>query len=189
MLRKLYDWVMSLAASPRAPLALGVIAFSEGLFFPIPPDVLLMPIVLADRSRALRYALICLVFSILGGSLGYAVGHFLEPVGRWILETLGGGAGSYERFQAWYAQWGALLIAVPIPYKITAIASGLGQLPFPIFLGVSILVRGLRFGGEALLLKAYGEPIRDFVEKRMALTASAAAVAVVGAVLILKFAL
>ena len=189
MLRRLYDWVMALAASPKAPFALGIIAFAEGLFFPIPPDVMLMPMVLADRSRALRYAAICLVCSILGGSAGYAVGHFLEPVGRWILETLGGGAGSYERFQAWYAQWGAILIAVPIPYKITAIASGLGGLPFPVFVGGSILVRGLRFGGEALLLRTYGEPIRAFVEKRMALTASAAALAVVGALLVLKFAL
>jgi membrane protein YqaA with SNARE-associated domain len=186
MLRKTYDWVMGLAASPRAPLALALIAFSEGLFFPIPPDVLLMPIVLADRSRALRYAFICLVCSILGGSVGYAVGYFLEPVGRWILSLTGG---DFDAFTAWYAKWGALLIAVPIPYKITAIASGLAQLPYPIFLGVSILVRGLRFGLEAFLLKLYGEPIREFVEKRLALTASAAAVAIVGAVMVLKFAL
>ncbi|HEY0437960.1 MAG TPA: DedA family protein, partial [Phenylobacterium sp.] len=79
--------------------------------------------------------------------------------------------------------------AVPIPYKITAIASGLGKLDFRLFIGVSILVRGLRFGGEALLLKIYGEPIRGFVEKRLALVASAAALAVVGVFMALKFAL
>ena len=186
MLRKTYDWVMALAASPRAPLGLALIAFSEGLFFPIPPDVMLMPIVLADRSRAMRYAAICLICSIMGGSTGYAVGYFLEPVGRWILSLTGG---DFDAFKAWYAQWGALLIAVPIPYKITAIASGLAQLPFPIFLGVSILVRGLRFGLEAWLLKIYGEPIRAFVEKRLALSASAVAVVIVGAVMALKFAL
>ena len=82
-----------------------------------------------------------------------------------------------------------VLIALPIPYKITAIASGLGKLDFGLFIGVSILVRGLRFGLEAWLLKIYGEPIRAFVEKRLALTASAAAVVIVGAVMALKFAL
>lgn len=185
MLRKTYDWVMSLAAHTRAPVALGALAFCEGLFFPIPPDVLLMPVVLNRRQEAMRYAGITLVCSILGGSCGYAVGHFLQPVGRWILSLTGG---DFGKFQAWYSHWGALLIAVPIPYKLTAIASGLMSLNFGLFIAVSILVRGLRFGGEALLLKIYGEPIRAFVERRLALVASAVAVAVVGLITALKFA-
>ncbi|HZZ67924.1 MAG TPA: DedA family protein [Phenylobacterium sp.] len=185
MLRKTYDWVMSLAALPQAPLALGVVAFCEGLFFPIPPDVLLMPVVLGNRSRALRYAALTIVCSIAGGSCGYAVGYFLQPVGEWILALTGG---DFHAFQAWYAHWGALLIAVPIPYKITAIASGLAKLNFGLFIGVSVLVRGLRFSLEALLLKIYGEPIRAFVERRLALVASAAAVAIVALVMLLKFA-
>jgi membrane protein YqaA with SNARE-associated domain len=176
---------MDLAASPRAPVALAAVAFCEGLFFPIPPDVLLMPVVLGDRHRALRYAALTTFCSILGGSCGYAVGYFLQPVGEWLLSLTGG---SFESFQAWYAKWGALLIAVPIPYKITAIASGLAKLDFRIFIGVSILVRGLRFSLEALLLKIYGEPIRSFVERRLALVASAAAIAIVGLVTALKFA-
>lgn len=185
MLRKTYDWVMSLAAHHSAPAVLGLLAFCEGLFFPIPPDVLLMPVVLGRRDRAMRYAAITLVCSILGGSCGYAVGHFLQPVGRWILSLTGG---DFAAFQAWYSHWGALLIAVPIPYKLTAIASGMMNLNLPIFLAVSFLVRGLRFGGEALLLKIYGEPIRAFVERRLALVASGVAVAVVGLVTVLKFA-
>ena len=185
MLRKTYDWVMGLAASPRAPVALAAVAFCEGLFFPIPPDVLLMPVVLGDRPRALRYAALTTACSILGGSCGYAVGYFLQPVGEWLLSLTGG---SFESFQAWYGRWGALLIAVPIPYKITAIASGLAKLNFGIFIGVSILVRGLRFSLEALLLKIYGEPIRSFVERRLALVASGVAVAIVGLVTALKFA-
>ncbi|THD64288.1 DedA family protein [Phenylobacterium sp.] len=185
MLRKTYDWVMSLAARPQAPLALGLLAFCEGLFFPIPPDVLLMPVVLGRRDRAMRYAAITLICSLAGGSCGYAVGHFLQPVGRWILSLTGG---DFDRFAAWYSHWGALLIAVPIPYKLTAIASGMMNLNFGVFLAVSVLVRGLRFGGEALLLKIYGEPIRAFVEKRLALVASAAAVAVVALIMLLKFA-
>jgi len=184
MLRKTYDWVMSLAARPQAPLALGVLAFCEGLFFPIPPDVLLMPVVLGNRGRALRYAAITLICSIAGGSCGYAVGHFLQPVGRWILSLTGG---DFASFEAWYGRWGALLIAVPIPYKLTAIASGMMNLNLVTFLAVSVLVRGLRFGGEALLLKVYGEPIRAFVEERLALVASAGAVAVVGLIMALKY--
>jgi membrane protein YqaA with SNARE-associated domain len=185
MLRKTYDWVMSLAARPEAPTALGLIAFAEGLFFPIPPDVLLMPVVLANRERAMRYGLLTLICSIAGGSCGYAVGDFLQPLARAILRLTGG---DLDKFQAWYAQFGAILIAVPIPYKLTAIASGVGKLPFWQFLLVSILVRGLRFCGEALLLKVYGPPIQAFVERRLAMVASGVALAVVGLFLALRFA-
>lgn len=187
MLRKTYDWVMSLAASPRAPWALAAMAFAEGLFFPIPPDVLLMPVVLSRRDKALRYAAITTVCSILGGSTGYAVGYFLQPVGHWLLALTGHGE-SFTSFQDWYARWGVILIAVPIPYKITAIASGLGKVNYWEFLAVSVLVRGLRFSGEALLLKIYGEPIRAFVERRLAMVASGVALAIVGLVMALKFA-
>ena len=185
MLRKTYDWAMSLAASRHAPRALAAIAFAEGLFFPIPPDVLLMPIVLARRDHAMRYAAITTVCSLAGGSCGFAVGHFLQPVGAWILSLTGG---DLHAFQSWYSRYGLVLIAVPIPYKLTAIASGFGQVVYWQFLLVSLLVRGLRFGGEALLLKIYGPPIQAFVEKRLALVASAVALAIVGLVLALKFA-
>jgi membrane protein YqaA with SNARE-associated domain len=185
MLRKTYDWVMSLAALPQAPLALGVVAFCEGLFFPIPPDVLLMPVVLHRREHALRYAAITVACSLAGGSCGFAVGHFLQPVGAWILSLTGG---DLHAFQGWYSKYGLVLIAVPIPYKLTAIASGFGQVVYWQFLLVSLLVRGLRFGGEALLLKIYGEPIRAFVEKRLALVASGVALLIVGLIVALKFA-
>jgi len=185
MLRRTYDWVMSLAASRHAPRALAAMAFAEGLFFPIPPDVLLMPVVLSRREQALALGAMTTACSILGGSCGYAVGHFLQPVGEWLLSLTGG---DFHAFQRWYSQYGVILIAVPIPYKITAIASGLGQVPFWEFISVSILVRGLRFCGEALLLKVYGPPIQAFVEKRLALVASAVALAIVGLVLALKFA-
>jgi membrane protein YqaA with SNARE-associated domain len=185
MLRKTYDWVMSLAASAHAPRALAAMAFAEGLFFPIPPDVLLMPVVLSRRERAMQIAAMTTVCSILGGSCGYAVGYFLQPLAHWILSLTGG---DLHAFQAWYAKYGAILIAVPIPYKLTAIASGLGRLDYRVFVGVSLLVRGLRFGGEALLLKVYGEPIRAFVERRLALVASGVAVAIVGLIMALRLA-
>jgi membrane protein YqaA with SNARE-associated domain len=185
MLRRTYDWVMGLAASRHAGLALGAVAFAEGLFFPIPPDVLLMPVALANRGRAMRYAALTTICSILGGSTGYAVGYFLHPLGHWLLSLTGHGD-AMDAFQHWYAQWGALLIALPIPYKITAIASGLAELNYLLFIGVSVLVRGLRFSLEAALLKAYGAPIQQFVERRMGLVASAVAVVIVLLVLALK---
>jgi membrane protein YqaA with SNARE-associated domain len=185
MLRKTYDWAMSLAASHHAPRALAAVAFCEGLFFPIPPDVFLMPIVLQKREHAMRYAAITVVCSLAGGSCGFAVGHFLQPVGAWILSLTGG---DLHAFQKWYSQYGLVLIAVPIPYKLTAIASGFGQVVYWQFLLVSLLVRGLRFGGEALLLKIYGPPIQAFVEKRLGLVTGGMALAVVALVLLLKFA-
>ena len=185
MLRRLYDWVMRLAASPQAEFWLAAHAFAEGLFFPIPPDVMLMPVVLARRDRAWRYASICVIASVLGGCAGYGVGFFLRPVGDWLLALTG--SASAERFRELYAHWGVMLLAIPIPYKITAIASGLAKLNFGLFIGVSVLVRGLRFSLEALLLKIYGEPIRTFVEKRLALVVSAVAVILVGLIVALKF--
>jgi membrane protein YqaA with SNARE-associated domain len=185
MLRKTYDWILSLAASRHAGLALGALAFAEGLFFPIPPDVLLAPVALANREKALRYGVLTTVCSILGGSCGYAVGHFLQPVGRWLL-ALTGSQGEIGRFQNAAGPWIAAVVATPIPYKITAIACGLLGVSFPLFIGVSILVRGLRFCAEAALLKHYGAPIQSFIEKRMALVASAVAVMVVLAVIALK---
>jgi membrane protein YqaA with SNARE-associated domain len=186
MLRRLYDWVMRLAASRHAVTWLAILAFAEGVFFPIPPDVILMPLVLAGRDRAWRYASITVVASVLGGSTGYAVGYFLRPVGLWLL-ALTGHADSGAHFQAWYAQWGVFMIALPIPYKITAIASGLFKLNFVVFLTASLFIRGLRFFLVAALVRQYGAPIQAFVEKRLALVTSAVAIVIIGLVVALKF--
>jgi len=185
MLRRTYDWMMRLAASPEAPAWLAMLAFCEGVFFPIPPDVMLLPLALASRERAFRYAAICLAASVLGGSVGYSVGYFLRPVGEWLLKLTGEDP---AQFQQWYGEWGVILLAVPIPYKITAIASGLFKLPFPLFFAASILVRGLRFLLVAGLAARYGEPVRAFVERRLGLVVSAVALAIVGLFLALRFA-
>ena len=186
MLRRTYDWMMRLAASRDAPVWLALLAFAEGVFFPIPPDVILMPLVLANRERAWRYAGICLGASVLGGSVGYTVGYFLHPVGAWLLSLTGGDPAEFQR---WYSQWGVFLLALPIPYKLTAIASGLFKLNFPLFFVASIFIRGLRFFLVAALLRAYGAPIRDFVERRLALVVSGVALALIGLVVALRFAL
>jgi membrane protein YqaA with SNARE-associated domain len=185
MLRRLYDWMMRLAASPEAPAWLALLAFCEGVFFPIPPDVMLGPLVLMRRDRAWRYAAICLGASVLGGSVGYMVGYFLHPVGVWLLSLTGGDP---RAFQHWYGQWGVFLLALPIPYKLIAIASGLFKLNFPLFFAASILVRGLRFFLVAGLVRAYGRQAQAFVEKRLGLVVSGIALAVIGLVVALRFA-
>jgi membrane protein YqaA with SNARE-associated domain len=186
MLRRVYDWMMAKAASTEAPAWLALLAFCEGIFFPIPPDVMLGPMVLANRDRAWRYALICLSASVLGGSIGYTVGYFLHPVGLWLLSLTGSDPHQFER---WYRSWGVLMLAVPIPYKLTAIASGLFKLNFPLFFGASIIIRGLRFGLVAGLIRAYGAPVQAFVEKRLGLVLSGIVLALVGVVLVLRFAI
>lgn len=186
MLRRLYDWVMRLSARPHAVSWLAVLAFAEGVFFPIPPDVILMPLVLARREQAWRFATICVIASVLGGSTGYAVGYFLRPVGLWLL-ALTGHAGDEAQFQQWYAQWGVFLLALPVPYKLLAIASGLFKLNFPLFLGASLAIRGLRFFLVAGLVKRYGAPIQAFVERRLALVVSAVAMVLVGMIVALRF--
>jgi membrane protein YqaA with SNARE-associated domain len=185
MLRRTYDWVMGLAGSRHAGLALGGVAFIEGIFFPIPADVLLMPVALANRDKAMRYAGLTTVCSILGGSTGYAVGRFLQPIGRWLL-SLTGHADAMDQIRNAAGPWLAAVIATPIPYKITAITCGLLGVSFPLFIGVSILVRGLRYGLEAALLKRYGAPIQDFVERRMGLVAAAVGLVVLLLILAIK---
>jgi membrane protein YqaA with SNARE-associated domain len=177
---------MRLAASPQAPAWLAGLAFIEGIFFPIPPDTLLMPLVLAQPDRAWRYGFICLCASVLGGCVGYSVGFFLHPVGVWLISLTGGDP---AQFQHWYGQWGVFLLALPIPYKITAIASGLFKLNFALFVAASILIRGLRFFLVAGLLRFYGEPVRRFIEHRLALVVSGVALGILGALLVLKLAM
>ena len=183
MLRKLYDRIMALAASRHAQGWLMLVAFCEGLFFPIPPDVMLMPMVLARREHAWRYAALCLVASIAGGSVGYGVGFFLHPLGEALIRMTGG---DVAKFRAFYGHVGLLLLATPTPYKITAIASGLFQFSYPMFLGASVVIRGARFFLVAGLIRTYGAPIQGFVEKRLVLVVSLVAIVLVLLVLALK---
>jgi membrane protein YqaA with SNARE-associated domain len=184
MLRRAYEWMMRRAASPEAPLWLAIFAFCEGVFFPIPPDVMLMPMVLASRDKAWRYAGICLAASVLGGSVGYSVGFFLHPLGNWLISLTGGDPAAFLR---WYHRWGVLLLVVPIPYKLAAIASGLGGIRFIEFFIASIFIRGARFFLVATLLRVYGPPIQDFIERRLVFVVSAIGLVVVAAILAVTF--
>ena len=173
MLRRLYDWTMSLARTPHAERALAGVSFAESSFFPIPPDILLIPMVLAKRLYWLRYAFVCTVSSVLGALLGYAIGALLfEAVGRPILAFYGA-QDKFAQLAEWYNRWGGwgvLFAAVtPFPYKVLTIFSGATGLNFAVFVAVSIIGRGLRFFVVAGLLYRYGEPIRDFIEARLGL--------------------
>lgn len=190
MLRKLYDWVFSLARHRHATRSLAVVSFAESSFFPIPPDVMLAPMVLAKPERAYFYATVCTIASVLGGLLGYAIGYFLEPVGMWMLTVLGK-ADTFEASKALFQQHGAWVILIkgltPIPYKLVTIASGVAHFDLFTFVWASILTRGLRFFLVAALLWKFGEPIRAFIEKRLTLLTWIFLFALIGGFVVVRF--
>ena len=183
MLRKTYDWVMRQAGSRHAPTTLFAVSFAESSFFPIPPDVMLAPMVVARPDRAYVLAGICTLASVLGGILGYAIGYFLEPVGHWLLALMGQANGD-AAFRAWFEQWGLMVILIkgltPIPYKLVTIASGAAHFDLFTFVWASIVTRGARFFLVSALLWKFGEPIRTFVEKRLTLLTWLFLIALVG---------
>ena len=172
MFKRLYHWTLTLAESPRATWALGAIAFAESSFFPIPPDVILVPMSLAKPKKAWFYAGLCTICSVLGGILGYAIGWLLwDTVGHWLI-NLYGYAERMDAVKAGYAQWGWLFILVkgltPIPYKLVTIVSGLLEYNFLLFVLLSLITRGARFFILAGLLSAFGEPIKRALERHFA---------------------
>lgn len=189
MFRPIYDWVMRLAGSRHAPAGLAVVSFAESSFFPIPPDVMLAPMVLARPDRAYVYAGLCTAASVLGGLLGYAIGFYLEPLGAWLLSLMGHADGQ-QAFQAWFDQWGLWVILVkgltPIPYKLVTIASGLAHFDLFTFVWASMVTRGARFFLAAALFKHFGPAMRAEIERRLNLYAIIGLVVLVGAVVAVK---
>ncbi len=164
---------MEKARHPKAIWWLAGVSFAESSFFPIPPDVMLVPMVLARPDRGFRIALVCTVASVLGGLFGYAIGYFLyETAGRWIIDLYGMQAG-FAEFRAQYDRWGLWIILIkgltPIPYKLVTIASGLAHFSFFTFVWASVVTRGARFFLTATLLKYYGPKVQEEFEKRMTL--------------------
>ena len=171
MLRRLYNRLMTLAARRDALRWLAVISFVESSFFPIPPDVMLVPMVLADRRRAFVIAAVCTVASVLGGLAGYAIGALLwETVGAPLIDFYGYAA-KMTRFADAYNEWGGWLVftfgVTPFPYKVITIASGVTGLGLGTFIIASVLARALRFFVVAALLYRFGEPIRGFIERNL----------------------
>lgn len=190
MIRALYNWTMRLAARPRAAYALGAVSFAESSFFPVPPDVLLIPMVISDKRKAWRLALVCTVMSVLGGLAGYFVGALLfEELARPILAFYGY-ADEFADFAVTYNEWGAWIVLVagltPFPFKVVTIASGATGLDITVFILFSIVARGVRFYTVAGLLYWFGPTVRDFIERRLMLVFTLGLVAVVGGFLAIR---
>ncbi len=190
MLKRLYDWAMEKAASKHSQAWLAAVSFAESSFFPIPPDLLLVPMVLADRKNAWRIAAVCTLASVIGGVAGYMIGYFLyETIGRWVINFYGLSE-KFEILRQSFIDYGAEIIIIkgmtPIPYKLLTITAGIAKLNLWVFIGASILSRSIRFFLVTALLYWFGPPIRDFIEKRLTLVTSIFAIALVGGFLVLK---
>ena len=191
MLRRLYERTMAQAESPHALKVLAAVAFIESSVFPIPPDVLMIPMILAAPRRAWLIALTATVFSVLGGLFGYAIGYFFwESLGEPILTALGK-ADSMAEFGARFngvGFWAVLIAGVtPFPYKVITIMSGWTAMPLATFVVTSIIARALRFFVVAALLRTFGSPIREFIERRLGLAFTAFAVLLLGGFLALRY--
>ena len=191
MMRRLYDWMMRKAADDRAPAALFGVSFIESSVFPIPPDVMLVPMILANRAQAWWYATIATVGSVLGGILGYAIGYYLfDTIGQPILKFYGK-AESFQTFVDWFNQWGVWILVIkgmtPFPYKVLTIAAGVAGMNVFSFMAASVVARAMRFFLVAGLLFYFGEPIRDFIEKRLSLVTTVFVVLLVGGFVAARF--
>lgn len=174
LVRGYYEWTMRHAQGPHAWLTLSIVSFTESSFFPIPGDLFLIPMALADRKRAFFLAGICTLASVLGGILGYAIGAWLyDSVGHWLISIYGYGD-KVEAFRALYAKYGSWIIVIkgltPIPYKVVTIASGFSGYDLGAFIGLSVITRGARFYLLATLIYFFGDRVRNFLEKRLELS-------------------
>ncbi|MBS9475884.1 YqaA family protein [Ancylobacter radicis] len=188
MLRRLYQWVIKLAERPSAPWALAGVSFSESSFFPVPPDVMLVPMCLARPKLAWFYASICTLASVIGGLVGYAIGSLLyDSVGLFLIQLYGYGD-KVDAFSQAYQRYGHWIILIkgltPIPYKVVTITSGFAHYSLFWFFVLSVITRGLRFFMVAGLLYWVGPTARTFIEERLGLVTAALALAIVGGFLV-----
>src|ERR1700686_2101628 len=173
MLRRIYDGCIGAADKPYALWILGAVSFAESSFFPVPPDIMLLPMSLARPRQAWWFATLCTAASVAGGVLGYAIGAVLyDSIGQWLINLYGLGD-KVEAFRVSYAKWGALIILgkglTPIPYKLVTITSGFAGYNIWLFTLFSVIARGARFFIEAIVLNRFGDPIRAEIEKRLGL--------------------
>lgn len=185
------DRLWKMADSKGAGTVLAVVSFTESIFFPVPPDLLLIPMALANRKKAFRLAANCLLFSLAGGLIGYFIGYyFMELLGMPIVEFYGL-MDKYGLIQQWYDKYSAWAVAVagltPIPYKLCTLTAGAFKINLPIFIIASTLSRGLRFFTIALLIYLFGEKVRFFLEKRFNLVVAATAALVILGFVAIKF--
>ena len=192
-LRQIYNWTLSLAERKLAGLWLGLLSFAEASFFPIPPDVLLIPLCLGKMKKAFKFAFICSIASVLGGVAGYAIGAFAwdELNGLFFQYIPGFTPEKFAKLESWYDEWGWPLVFIagfsPIPYKIFTVASGvLGMALWP-FILASAISRSARFFLVAFLLAKFGEPMKEKIDKHFNLLALLFGIMLIGGVVVLKF--
>lgn len=188
MLRRIYEWCVAAADKPYALWILIAVSFAESSFFPVPPDIMLLPMSLAKPKRAWLFAGVCTVASVAGGLLGYAIGALLyDSVGQWVINLYGYGD-KVEAFREFYAKWGAVAILLkgvsPIPYKLVTITSGFAGYNIWMFVLLSVITRGARFFIEAVVLNRYGDPIRAEIEKRLGLWVALFAIVLIGGIVV-----
>jgi membrane protein YqaA with SNARE-associated domain len=191
MIRRLYDWTMRMAAHPKALRVLAAVSFAESSFFPIPPDAMIVPMVLANPARAWTIAAVCTAASVVGGFFGYAIGYFLfETIGGAVVKFYGLEAAMAE-FQHQFDEWGLWIILIkgltPIPYKLVTIASGVAKFDLVVFGIASLVTRGARFFLVAALLRLFGAPIRDFIERYLTWVTTGFVVLVVSGFVALRY--
>ncbi len=190
-LKKTYNWTLEKAQHKNAKWYLSLISFAESSFFPIPPDILLIPMALASKARALFYAFMCTLFSVLGGILGYAIGYFFyNSLGFYIVEFYHL-ENSFNIFENYYKEFGVLIVLgagiTPFPYKFITIASGVFGLNIFLFIIVSIIGRGLRFYLIAILLYFFGEKIKLIIDKYFNILTIVFFILLIGSVFIIRF--
>jgi len=186
LLNRLYEWALSLAGKPQATWVMAAISFADSSFLPLPPDFLLVPMVIAKPGRAVFYATVCTIASVLGAALGYAIGHLLwDTVAQWLIK-LYGYQDKVEYFRQLYAQYGAWVILIkgftPIPYKLVTIVSGFAGYDFAAFMGLSLLTRGARFFVLSLLLNRFRDQVHYALDRYLPMILIAALVLLFGGV-------
>ena len=200
ILRRLYDWILKWAETPYGPMALFLLAFAEASFFPVPPDALLIALALGSRLKSLRFALICAVASVLGAVLGYGIGHFAWWTGTGEFSGLayfflnhipGFSEQIFYSIQEQYNQWNFWIIFTagftPIPYKVFTITAGAFSISFPMFVIASIVSRSARFFLVAGLIRLFGDPIREFIDKYFNLLAILFTILIIGGFVVIKY--
>ena len=191
LLRRIYHWILRNAEGPYAYSVLALIAFAEASFFPLIPDVVMAPMVLANRRRAARIALWCTVWSVIGGAFGYAIGSvFYQSIGQWLVTALGiAGATDVLRTRFAHNAWLILVFGLFTPFKLVSISSGIAAVPFPLFMTYTAIVRSVRFFSVGALLYYFGAPVRTFLERWLEHVIIAVFVLVAALIILLRYAL
>ncbi|MBV9330266.1 MAG: DedA family protein [Alphaproteobacteria bacterium] len=189
--RRLYHWIMRNAEGPYAYAALACVAFAEASFFPMIPDIVMAPMIIADRRRAVVVALWCTLWSVVGGAFGYALGSvFFHSVGHWLVAALAMGPEvDILRTKFAHNAWIILVMGLFTPFKLISISSGIAAVPFPVFILYTSITRTVRFFAVAGLLYVFGSPVRDFLERWLEYVLVGVLVLIVAIIVVLRFSL